>query len=93
MAWGILRIPSAVVNIVREIEEFFVFMRWNSQASLEKHPSMEKLIDIVLNVWNVLEYEVGADVGHYKYDAKGKYDEIQWSNAVEYPGDRLPESK
>ena len=59
-------------------------MGLNSQVPLEKHLSVEKLIDIVLNVRNVLENEVGAYVGQDKSNAKDKYDEMQRTNSVKH---------
>ncbi len=93
MAWWIFRIPSTVVYVVCEIEEFLVFMRRYGQTSLEKYLGMEKLIDIVLNVWNALEDEVGAYVGQDKGNAKDKYDEIQRTDSVKYIAYGSPDSK
>ena len=78
MARRVLGIPSPVVDIMGEIEEFFVFMRRYSQTPLEEYLSMENLIDIVLNVWDVLKYEVGADVGQRKSNSKNKYDKTKY---------------
>ena len=50
--------------------------------SFEKYFRVEKLIDIVLNVRDVLENEVGAYIGQSEGSAKDEYDEIQRTNSI-----------
>jgi len=37
----VFRIPSSVVNIVREVEKFLVFMGWDGQVPREKNLSVK----------------------------------------------------
>tara|TARA_B100001750_G_C15174412_1_gene430920 strand:+ start:201 stop:392 length:192 start_codon:yes stop_codon:yes gene_type:complete len=60
--WRIFGIPFSIVNIVRKVEKFLVLMGWYGQVSREKNLSMEKLIDVVLNMWHMLKNEVRAEV-------------------------------
>ena len=53
---------TRVVIVECKVEKFLVLMGWCSQVSREKNLSMEKLIDIVLNMWHMLKNEVGAEV-------------------------------
>ena len=76
----VFRIPSSVVNIVREVEKFLVFMGRGSQVPREKNLSMKKLINIVLNMRNMLKNEVGAEVSQYEGSSKYQYNEVCGTN-------------